>query len=119
MSAIFFFFCFFSGYFQKRNDCSHVVTSLRTSKFPLFPKVFYHRVRVRVRVRVSTQYSFFFVNTRKFMAEPMRENSRFRAEEEATEGEDSRKGNRTWCSCAFCVNWEKQQGTGSSEQNLR
>lgn len=48
------------------------MTSLRTSKFPLFPKVFYHRVRVRV----STQYSFFFVNTRKFMAEPMRENSR-------------------------------------------
>ena len=27
-------------------------------------------------------------------------------EEEATETEDSRWGNTTWCSCDFCLNWE-------------
>ena len=52
------------------------------------------------------------VNTRKFMAElepysfePMRESSGSE-EEEATEREDSRWGNTTWCSCDFCLNWE-------------
>ena len=40
--------------------------------------------------------------------EPKRESSGSE-EEEATESEDSRRGNATWCSCGFCVNWEGQQ----------
>ena len=59
--------------------------------------------------------SFFVVNRPKFMVElepysfePMRESSRSE-EEEASEGEDSKKGNSTWSRYGFCVNWEEQQ----------
>ena len=37
--------------------------------------------------------------------EPMQECSGSE-EEEATEREDSRRENTTWCSCDFCLNWE-------------
>ena len=39
--------------------------------------------------------------------EPMRNNSS--SEDEASEGEEPRRGNTTWGSCDLCTNWERQQ----------
>ena len=45
--------------------------------------------------------------------EPMRESSGSE-EEEATEREDSRRGNTTWCSCDFCLNWEERNASAAA-----
>ena len=39
--------------------------------------------------------------------EPMQNSSS--SEDEASEGEEPRRGNTTWCSCELCINWEGQQ----------
>ena len=39
--------------------------------------------------------------------EPMHNNSS--SEDEASEGEEPRRGNTMWCSCDLCTNWEGQQ----------
>jgi len=39
--------------------------------------------------------------------EPMRDSSG--SDEEASESEEPRRHNTTWCVCGLCVNWEGQQ----------
>ena len=39
--------------------------------------------------------------------EPMRDSSG--SEEDGPEDEEMRRGDTTWCSCDFCMNWEGQQ----------
>ena len=38
--------------------------------------------------------------------EPMRNSSS--SENEASEGEEPRRGNTAWCSCDLCINWDRK-----------